>query len=192
MYPSIQAMKDMLPTGVDTNRPKPEQQPGPLQQKRMMKVRPPRSYYWPQEPPTFSQNSSPHSSPAQRQLKCSVADPALPKRIISTPRSQLEAMYPPVVLLPRQIPRQMNPAFLMPSSAQLKLSSQAQGRKTKTFPLLAPKPSLFSYNVCTCSGCPIERTHEAGTLNPGGAKEECISRELDALGVSMSTLRLHN
>ena len=181
----------MRPTKVDADRPKPEQHPGPLQQKRMMKVRPPRSYYWPQEPPTSSQNSSPHSSPVQRQLKCSVADSTLPKRIISTPRAQLDAMYPPVVLLPRR----MNPAFLMPSPAQPKSkgsSSHAQGRKTKTSPLSAPKPSLFSYNICTCSGCPIERTHEVGTLNPGGAKEECISRESDALEVSMSTLRLNH
>lgn len=136
------------------------------------KPKPPRSYYWPRKLPSARDESLP--IPLPKKPTAGVLAPQL-----NIPSILLTAADPESKSSPHARPELMDSSMLspadarrMPSASQQKLSnSQASKSRVRNrgHQPLAPKPSLFSYNICNHPECPLTSyTHEKGVFRYPG------------------------
>ena len=149
----------------------------PLLQKLRARQKPPYTYYWPRRPPLHQAQHAEISSAAQNVEVC------VPTIIIT------DIFVTPAAEEPEAIPRvrdrhsTLDPSLLMPPP---KRSTKPSGKgktdgspsrkyqKAHDFKFIAPKPSLFSFNLCKDPNSPIEWIHEQGIFRFGG---ECATKE---------------
>ena len=144
----------------------------PLPRKQFYKPKPPSSYYWPQKPPSAWDNSLPVPCPENPTTPALASQVSIPSILLFAPDSDSDSSpqtRPEVIdtsmLSPAYAPR-------IPSTSQQEEPSTSQARKrrkTGGHRPLAPKPSLFSFNVCDHPECPLTHyTHEKGVFRYPG------------------------
>ena len=143
----------------------------PLPRKYFNKPKPPRSYYWPQKPPSAWDDSIPTTF--AEKPAAGVLGPRLniPSILLTAP--DLESDSSPQIRSQVIDASMLSPTYTprIPSTSQREPStSQARkNRKTGGHRPLAPKPSLFSYNICNHPECPLTRyAHEKGVFKYPG------------------------
>ena len=141
----------------------------PLQGNRSRRPKPSRSYYWPQESPSAWDTELPTRSREKTSARVVAPRLKIPRSIILTPPDS-EPEYSPHAR-PEEIDTSLlSPADAqrIPSTSQRRTSSKSQARKPRgmmTDGHRAPKPSLFSYDVCVHPQCPLTCcTHERGVF----------------------------
>ena len=143
-----------------------QQQPiGLLERARSQRPKKPTYYYWPswRHFPVLEELSMPLQPPSQDEAA------SIPEIIISEPPSPSPTSSTPTPLGPVDIskltPRTSPRARVMRKGGDSQdRASLAQSRDLNE---IAPKPSLFSYNICTHPRCPISRPHDKGFFHHG-------------------------
>ena len=144
----------------------------PIQRIQSRKPKPPRSYYWPQEAPSAWDHSplipfpeEPSSGFVEPQfiipsITLTPPDPESPSSTYTRPKTIDRSLLSPADARRTPSTNQRKPS----NSQARKLRDKARGHRH-----LAPKPSIFSYNVCSHPKCPLTYyAHEKGVfLYPG-------------------------
>lgn len=140
------------------SKSEPEQPIGPIERSRLQRLKKPGDYYWPswQDLPAREELPAPLQSPSQ--------EIAIPEIIISEPANS------PLSSCSLAPPQRMDASKLTPRTAPRAkvLRKRDDGNERINVPWrdyygeIAPKPSLFSYNICTHPRCPISSVHDKG------------------------------
>lgn len=136
---------------------------GPIERERMLRKKPPDGYYWPSRPPPSSAGSVSTSSPPQPSETVSTAEVTIPIILVSpsspTPEPEATTQAPG--------PTQSNPdqsklTPLVPKRSRKKRSRSAKQQRDREIydDFMAPKPSIFSFDLCKHPRCPLEYSHE--------------------------------
>ena len=133
---------------------------GPLQRKRFYRLKPPRSYYWPRKLPSYW-DEKPTTGALAPQLNIpSIRLTAPDPESESWPNTRPEVIDT-TMLSPADAQRITSTSPRRPSSSQVRKSRGRTGGHQR----LAPKPSIFSYNICNHPRCPLTcYTHEKGVF----------------------------
>ena len=139
-------------------RSEPEQKPtGVIERLRSQKQKKPIEYYWPSARhfPALNELPAPPEPPTHDGAA------AIPEIAIIRPQS------PPSISFPLS-PWQVDDSKLTPKPSPQK-TTKPSGGKDKASPaqLIAPKPSLFSFDICVHPRCPISRPHDKGSFHHG-------------------------
>ncbi|KAL8787464.1 MAG: hypothetical protein Q9195_007756 [Heterodermia aff. obscurata] len=144
-----------IPDAIVEAEPKPEpyQSIGPLERARSQLPKKPTGYYWPswRHFPALKHFSPPLQPPTQDR-----ATP-IPKIIISEPTTSSISVAP----------RRMDKSKLAPRTIARRKVPRKAIEKGGTLGELAPKPSVFSYDICTHPRCPVSRAHDKGGFHHG-------------------------
>ncbi|KAL8787465.1 MAG: hypothetical protein Q9195_007757 [Heterodermia aff. obscurata] len=132
---------------------------------RFHKPKPNRSYYWPQEPASVLEKGLLVSFVEMPTAGVLAPQPNIPSITLTVPDSEPSAhAFPKAInssLLSPAYARQI-PSTIQPKSSKSYRKPKAKIRRTQK---LAPKPSLFSYDICDHPRCPIKSyTHEKGVF----------------------------
>ena len=162
----------------DVRNVKTQQEATPLLQRLRTRQKPPYTYYWPRKSPSSHHTQQAETSPAGQNVEACIPTIIITDINVSPAPEELEAMS-----RVRDRHSTLNPALLMPpprrsmkpsGKAKTDNSPSQKHQKAKEFEFIAPKPSLFSFNICKDPNCPIEWTHEQGIFRFGG---ECATKE---------------
>ena len=158
-YASVDETAPMIP------ELKQKQPIGLLERARSQRPKKPTYYYWPswRHFPVLEELSAPLQPPSQDEA-ASIPEIIISEPPSSSPRSStLTPLGPPDTsrLTPRTNPRAK---VVRKCSDSEDRASLAQSRDLNG---IAPKPSLFSYNICTHPRCPISRPHDKGFFHHG-------------------------
>ena len=123
---------------------------------------PPRSYYWPQEPPAGSEAIPDKKGPEDSSIAPNSIRP-LPIIIISPPSPDPESLESPRKALDNT---KLHSRYVKKTKPFKPLGPVQKKRKREeedTCVPHSPTPSLFSYNICRDDACPMDFIHEKGT-----------------------------
>ena len=157
---------------------------GLLERYRMQIPKKPTYYYWPSSRhfPVLEEPSAPMQPPTTLDGVISIPEiiiseqPSSPPPTSSalTPTRRMDSSK----LTPRAIPRAK---VTRKSSDGSGTASPAQSRDANE---IAPKPSLFSYNLCTDPKCPISRPHDKGIFYHGDEDRFFLEIDMSDNGTS--------
>ena len=136
---------------------------GPIERARMLKRRPLFSYSWPDRPPPSSAVSVSTSSAPQASITVSTAEVTIPIISVSPPSPSPSPEPEAATQAPRLTQSDQDQSKLtVPVSKRPKdsRSKTTRKRRDRSSSDLAPKPSIFSFDLCRHPRCPLEYAHE--------------------------------
>lgn len=162
----------------DVKNVKAQHEATPLSQRLRARQKPPYTYYWPRKQPSSHQAQQAEAPSAGQNVEVCVPTILITDTSVTPAPQELQAMSSV-----RDRHSTLDPSLLMPpprrsmkpsGKAKIDGSLTRKHQKAKQFEFIAPKPSLFSFNICKDPNCPVEWTHEEGIFKFGG---ECATKE---------------